>query len=86
MQTEKSQSEGKQVLLETRFTEFPALSVDPRVGIFRSAEPASDRLNFLPIIGKTIVFITIFLLFSLKNTPNDVNIDGFGPHFGQNCD
>ena len=33
MQTEKSQPEGKQISPETRFTEIPALSVDPKVGI-----------------------------------------------------
>ena len=32
MQTEKSQSEGKRIMPETRFTEFPALSVDPGLG------------------------------------------------------
>ena len=32
----KSQPDGKQKMLETRFTEFPALSVDPRVGISQS--------------------------------------------------
>ena len=32
MQTEKSQPEGKRIKPETRFTEFPALSVHPRVG------------------------------------------------------
>ena len=37
MQTEKSQPEGKRIMPETRFIEFPALSVDPRVGISRSA-------------------------------------------------
>ena len=37
MQTEKSQSKSKRIMSETRFTEFPALSVDPRVGISRSA-------------------------------------------------
>ena len=37
MQTEKSQPEGKRIMLEIRFTEFPALSVDRRVGISRSA-------------------------------------------------
>ena len=37
MQTEKSQPKGKRIIPETRFTEFPALSVDPRVGISRSA-------------------------------------------------
>ena len=37
MQTEKSQPEGKRLMPETRFTEFPALSVDPRVEVSRSA-------------------------------------------------
>ena len=37
MQTEKSQPEGKQKMPETRFTVFPALSVDPRIGISQSA-------------------------------------------------
>ena len=37
MQTEKSQPEpGERIMPETRFTKFPALSVDPRVGISRS--------------------------------------------------
>ena len=29
--------EGEQIMLETKYTEFPALSVDSRVGISRSA-------------------------------------------------
>ena len=37
MQTEKSQLEGKRMMPDTRFTEFLALSVDPRVGISPSA-------------------------------------------------
>ena len=32
MQTEKSEPEGKQIMPDMRFTEFPALSVDPRSG------------------------------------------------------
>ena len=36
MQIEKSQPEGERIMWETRFTEFPALSVDPRVVISRS--------------------------------------------------
>ena len=40
MQTEKSQPEGKRIMPETRFTEFPSFSVDPRVGILRSASEA----------------------------------------------
>ena len=37
MQIEKSQPERKRIMPETRFTSFPALSVDPRVGISLSA-------------------------------------------------
>ena len=37
IQTEKAHPEGKQMMSETRFTEFPALSVDPRDGISRTA-------------------------------------------------
>ena len=42
MQTEKSQPESKRIMPETRFTEFPALNVDPRVGISRSASETND--------------------------------------------
>ena len=42
MQTEKSQPQGKRIMLETRFTEFQALSIDPRVGISRSALETDD--------------------------------------------
>ena len=42
MQTEKSQPEGKWMMPETRFTEFPALSIDPLVGISRSALETDD--------------------------------------------
>ena len=41
MQTEKSNPEGKRIMLEMGFTEFPALSVDPKVGI---SLPASERM------------------------------------------
>ena len=37
MQTEIPQPEGKRIMPETRFTEFLAISVDPRVGISWSA-------------------------------------------------
>ena len=48
MQTEKSQSEGKWIMLETRFTELPALSLDPRVGISHSAlESMFDYFSYL---------------------------------------
>ena len=42
MQTEKSLPEGKRIMPKTRFTECPALSVDSRVGISRSASEAND--------------------------------------------
>ena len=47
MQTEKSQPEGKLIMPETRFTSFPALFVDPRVGISRSAAETDVWLFFL---------------------------------------
>ena len=37
MQTEKSEPGRERIMPETRFTEFPALSVDLRGGISRSA-------------------------------------------------
>ena len=42
MQTEKSQPKGQWIMPETRFTEFPALSIDPRVGISWSALETGD--------------------------------------------
>ena len=42
MQTEKSQSEGKRMMPETRFTEFPTLSIDQRFGIAPSASETVD--------------------------------------------
>ena len=44
MQTKKSQPEGKRIMSEMRFTEFPALSVDLRVGISRSASESDDSV------------------------------------------
>ena len=59
MQTDKYQPEGERIM---PFIEFPALTVDPRVGISRSVPKTDDRLFLLPIIGNIIVFITIVLL------------------------
>ena len=42
MQTEKSLLKGKRIMLETRFTEFQALSIDQKVGISRSASETND--------------------------------------------
>ena len=42
MQIEKSQPEGKNIMPATRFTEFPVISVDPRVGIARSVPGTDD--------------------------------------------
>ena len=42
MQMEKYQPNGKWVMPETRFTKFPALSVDPKVGIALSASETDD--------------------------------------------
>ena len=45
MQTEKSQPDGKWIMPETRFTEFAALSVDPKVGISR---PSPEGKRIMP--------------------------------------
>ena len=62
MQTEKSQPEGKRIMPETRFTEFPTLSIDSRVGIVSSALETDDLL-FLPVTSKIIIHHSSFLLF-----------------------
>ena len=65
MQTQKSQPEGKLIMPETRFTEFPVLFVDPRVGISRSALETNDfLLFFLPII-RMIEVLKEYLQFTL---------------------
>ena len=63
MQAEKSHPEGKRIMPETRLTEFPALSVDPRVGISWSAMETDDRFNFLPMTLKIIIYHSSFLLY-----------------------
>ena len=48
MQIEKSQLEGKWIMPETRFTEFPALSMSPRVWISRLYwRPMFDYFSYL---------------------------------------
>ena len=47
LQTEKSLPEGKRIMLETRFTEFLALSVDPRIWISPSALENDDFFSYL---------------------------------------
>ena len=73
MQTEISQPEGKRIMPETRFTSFPALSVDPRVtsfpalsvyprvGISRSASESYVCLFFLHMTLKIIICHSSFL-------------------------
>ena len=64
MQIEKSQPEGKRIMLETRFTEFPAISVDPRVCSSLSASETNVGLNFLPIQLKIIIYhSSVFFVF-----------------------
>ena len=60
MQTEESQPEGKRVMPETR---FPALSVDPRVGISRCASEDNVGLFFLPMTLKIVFQYLSFLSF-----------------------
>ena len=46
-----------------RFTAFPALSVDPRVGISRSASKTDVRFFFLPMTLKITIYYPSFLSF-----------------------
>ena len=62
-QREKSQPEDKQIMLETRFTKFPALSVDPRAEMSQSGSETEDGLFFLPMTLKIIIHHSSFLLF-----------------------
>ena len=55
MQTKKFLPEGKQIMPETRFTEFAALSVDLRVRISQFGLETYDRLFLLPM---TLLFIS----------------------------
>ena len=63
MQIEKSQPDGKRIMSETRFTGFPALSVDLRVGISRSASETDVSLFFLPMTIKIIKYHSLFISF-----------------------
>ena len=56
IQTETFQPEGKRIMPEMTFTEFPALSVDPRVGISRSASETDVWMIFLTY---NIIFLKI---------------------------
>ena len=48
IQTEKSQPKGKRIMLETRFTEFPALSIDLGLGVLSlHLRPISDYFSHL---------------------------------------
>ena len=48
---------------ETRFTSFPALFVDPKVGIYRSASETNVLLFSLPMTLKIIIYHSSFLSF-----------------------
>ena len=50
------------MLPETRFTEFPALSVDPRVGISRSASETDGYFSYL-LLNKIVLFLKVFTVY-----------------------
>ena len=64
MKTKKSQPEGKQIMPETRLTKFPALSVDPRVGIFGSALETDDYFySLMKYHSSFLLFMTLYTAF-----------------------
>ena len=61
MPIEKAQAESKQMMLEVRFTEFPALSVDLRVGILAlHRRPMFDYVSYLCHFFHVLCCITTF--------------------------
>ena len=67
MQIDKSQLEDKRVMLQTRFIEFPALSVDSEVGFARSASETNDRYFVLPIIITKFFWYIFFEIFRINS-------------------
>ena len=67
MQTEKSQPEGKRIKQEMRMTKFPALSIDPRVGISWSTLKTNVWLFFLPMTLKIDIYYLSFFSFLTFN-------------------
>ena len=65
IRTEKSQPEGKWIMLETRFTEFPALSIGPRVGFLSLHWRLMTGYFFSPMTLKIIVYHSTLLLFDI---------------------
>ena len=60
MQTEKFQPESKQIMPETRFTEFLALFIDSRVEISRTASETDVGLCYLPVILSIVIYYPSF--------------------------
>ena len=66
MQTEKFQLESEQIMPETRLTELPALSVDPRVGIFLGLRRRPMfAYFFLPMKLKVLFIVLIVFIFDI---------------------
>ena len=63
MQTEKSQPEGKRIMPETKFTEFPALFVDQRLEFLGLHRRLMFDIFFLSLTLKAIIYHSLFLLF-----------------------
>ena len=72
MQTEKSQPMSEWIMSKTKFTEYRALSVDPRVGISWSASKTNVRLFFLPMTLKIIIHYSSLIYFSHFKSHNDL--------------
>ena len=61
MQTEKPQPEANRKMPETRYIEFPELSVEPRVGISRCASETDFVLYFLHMTLKIVIYHPSFV-------------------------
>ena len=85
MYTDESKPESKRIMPKTRLTEFPALSVDPRVGISRTALETKRPMIYYFITCDIICYYLSFVIsfFFLQYTShNDPPQTSFGDFHG----
>ena len=71
MQIKKSQPEGERIMPETKFFEFSALSVDPRVGISRlHRRPMFDYFSYLFHLKLLFIIVISFIYDTQRPFPN----------------
>ena len=75
MQTEISEPEGERIMPGTRFTEFPALSVDPRVGISQMVDSVCLHRSPPPPLSSSVKVQYQYIYIALAETGASYNLD-----------